>query len=817
MMYYNAESRSLELDIAELCAMAHKSGHLGSRRSKQKAHFAKKLPNGVKKELQKIKNRQESVTVRNTTVYQGISYTVEGIADAVSEQNGLVTVEEIKLTRAHGFLREDAFSYLRCCAFFLCEARHLKRIGLCLRSVDPESGEQHEAVSEASAEELFTFYTTLLDRIAFFAKDEIARREERLPSVEAVAFPYPNPREGQTELAESCYRAIRKGQRLFAEAPTGIGKTMSTLYPAIKALAGGYCDRIFYLTAKASTRREAYSAAGKLFSAGAKLRTVTLHAKDQMCLCEGGCRVGNRSRCTPELCPFARGYYDRVDGALAEILSSGNGYPRATLLNAANKYRVCPYELSLDLSEFCEIIICDYNYVFDPAVLLRRYFDISEGEGGRYVFLVDEAHNLPDRARDIFSMRLSCEPFEAVYATVDADAAPTLEAALGGFLIGMHRLERLCTENRHKSEDGMQNGYYLNRSPLENFTELCRATRGKLEAFLRAEPSHPLVDRLEELSALLRDFLALAEYYDDRFLTYVELVRGKITVQIFCLDPSGVLNTAMGRAVSTILFSATFAPLDYFVDVLGGGSQAVKLSLPSPYDPGRLCVAVATGADTRLEERDKSYKRVATLIAATASARAGNYMVYFPSYDYMEKVLEQFRAKYPRVPHIVQHRGMRPHDQAAFFEFFKEDTGHLRIGFCILGGSFSEGVDLPGDRLIGVIVVGVGTPGISNERNILRDYYENKCERGYDYAYTFPGMNRVLQAAGRVIRREEDKGIVVLIDRRYAEEPYLHLYPSHWKNVTAVGDAASLARCMQKFWQKFEPGGGRDKKICEKE
>ncbi len=816
-MRYNEELGTMELSVRELCELAHRSGHLDASGSPRARLAAMREGGKLHRKLQAAEpNYRAEVFVRNTMTYGGISYTVEGRADGVIEENGELTVEEIKTTRGRGFaagVREDAYSQLRCYAYFLAVSEHLKQVKLRMRVVHAESGEIKDHCSVASTDELYEFYCSLLQRIEPYAREEFLRHEERLPTVKDVRFPYPHAREGQTELAERCFRAIRKGKRLFAQAPTGIGKTMSTLYPAVKALGEGLCDRIFYLTAKASTRREAFSAAGRLFAAGARLRAVTLHAKEQMCLREGGCRQGGASCCNPKDCPFARGYYDRSRDAVFSLLGARHGYTRALILDAAKRYRVCPYELSLDLSEFCEIIICDYNYAFDPSVYLRRYFDSEEGERGQYVFLVDEAHNLPDRARDMYSIRLCAEPFEAAYAKVDPQEDPELEGALGGFVMGLHRLSALCTENRHKSEDGSENGYYLNRAPLQNFGNLVQDVRGKLEQFQRTHTEHPLAEQLRDLIAQLRRYAFLSECYDSRFLTYVELVQGHVSVQIFCLDPAGVLDTAMNRARSVVLFSATLTPLDYFADVLGGGKHAETVALSCPYDSENLCVTVAPGVSTRMEERDRSYRKVATLIAATVSARAGNYMVYFPSYDYMEKVLAQFVDKYPGVPHIVQQRSMKARERDAFLDYFKEDEGKLRVGFCVLGGSFSEGVDLPGSRLIGAIVVGVGIPGLSNERNILRDYYENKCERGYDYAYTFPGMNRVLQAAGRVIRTEEDRGVVVLIDSRYAEEPYLHLYPKHWQGITAAANAGALAHRLTQFWAS---GEAREQKTAKK-
>ncbi|MBE6554666.1 MAG: ATP-dependent DNA helicase [Ruminococcaceae bacterium] len=804
LVKYNADTLAMELSVHELCTMAHKSGHLDARRPHRSAAPVKSRELHRKLQAGEGAFYQADVLLVNTVIYRGVTYTVTGVADGVIEQNGTVTVEEIKISRGAS-AGEDAYSRLRCYAHFLAEARHLARVRLRMRVCDRQGEGVRDSYSEMSAADLRDFYCGLLDRIEPHARFELLRRTELISTVTDISFPYPSPREGQTELAESTFRAIRKGERLFAEAPTGIGKTMSTLYPAVKSVGEGLCDRIFYLTAKASTRREAYAAAGKLFEKGAKLRTVMLYAKEQMCLCEAGCRRGSVSNCDPDACPYARGYYDRVDGAMFELLSRQNGFPRHILLEVARKHRVCPYELSLDLSRYCEIIICDYNYAFDPAVYLRRYFDAEEGERGKYVFLVDEAHNLPDRARSMYSATLSAPRFEELYARLDAIEDREPEEIMGGFLLAFRRLASLCTEQRVKHEDGSESGYYINRAPLRDFIDRADLTRRRLDSFLKSHPLHRYESELGELSSMLRRFCGIGEYYDEHFLTYVELKCGELSVQLFCLDPSGVLNTCSARAVAAVFFSATLTPLDYFAEILGGDRRSRTVTLTSPYDPENLGVTVVTSVSTRMESRAVSYRRIATLIAATVSAKAGNYLVYFPSYDYLESVLERFRERYPRVKCIVQERHMTQVQREAFLDRFKEDEGHLRVGFCVLGGSFSEGVDLPGNRLIGVVVVGVGIPGLSNERNILRDYYENKCERGYDYAYTFPGMNRVLQAAGRVIRREEDRGIVVLIDDRYGEEPYLHLYPSHWQNICVAGDAKSLARRMQLFWQGGAP------------
>lgn len=778
-MRYCRDTCAVEMSAAELCAVAHKSGSLDAR-----------YPYRVLRE-----NEKTGVMLRNTVTYHGITFTVTGYADAVNEENGIwsVTLEKPEKARA----TQDQYSRLRCLGHFLCAARGLREVKLILQNGKEKKS---DAISVATAAQLHAFYESVLARAERAARLEITRREDRIPTAADVAFPYAEAREGQAELAQTTFRTVKKGGRLFAQAPTGIGKTMSVLYPAVRALGEGYCSRIFYLTARAEVRSEAFAAAGKLFAAGAKLRTAVLYAKEQMCLREGGCRREGNSCCNPADCPFARGYFDRADKAVDDLLARQNGFPRTTIMEVASRHRVCPYELSLDLSEQCEILICDYNYVFDPAVYLRRYFG-EEGERGDYVFLIDEAHNLPDRARNMYSQELHGAMFEGLYARMDAVADAELEAVFGGFIAVWRRLAALCTEGRERHEDGTESGYYLNRAPMGTLWREFADFKTRLGTFLRSHPDHPLYEELSAVDAELRRYLALTEYYDERFLTWLMLEHGALTLKIYCLDPAGVLDACMARARASVLFSATLTPLDYFADVLGGGRRAAVLDLPSPFPPENLCVTVASGVSTRFEDRAKSYKKVASLIAATVSAKAGNYMVYFPSYEYLENVLQRFRARYPGVTCVVQQKNMRPAERDAFLAAFQADEGVLRVGFCVLGGGFSEGVDLPGSRLIGAVVVGVGIPGLSNERNILRDYFENKCERGYDYAYTYPGMIRVLQAAGRVIRGETDRGVVVLIDDRWAQEPYLHLFPSHWQGIVAAGDAASLARRLQIFWQ----------------
>ena len=423
------------------------------------------------------------------------------------------------------------------------------------------------------------------------------------------------------------------------------------------------------------------------------------------------------------------------------------------------------------------------------------------GHKMKYAFLIDEAHNLADRARDMYSATVKrseiAELREVIHPVSDE-----LSVSADALIMAIDRLKRLCKGDITKDADGNDMGFYMSQSPLENFNKELDIFRKKCDGWLKRNKDHPISGDVEVLSASIRRYMAVNEYFDKGFLCYVELFGGDITVKTYCLDPSPTMDTLLNRAKGVVLFSATLTPTEYFCDVLGGAKNADRVSLPSPFDPENLCVTVVDGLSARAEDRKKNYGRYATIIAATVSQKHGNYIAYFPSYECLEGVLDVFRRKYPKVEAVAQSRGMGAAEKESFLSAFRDDVGHLRVGFCVLGGAFSEGVDLPGSRLIGSIIFGVGIPALSNERNIIREYFDNTVGSGYEYAYTYPGMNRVLQAVGRVIRREGDRGVAVLVDDRYSEPKYRALFPKHWEGIHCTGNARSLAEIVRRFWEK---------------
>ncbi len=749
-----------------------------------------------------IKYRAQEALV-NTFALDGIYYTVSAEADGVLEVDGELIIDEIRKVRDFDFAmppREIFVARMKCCAYFLACREDMAYVRARMSYVHAESGKIKQFKYEYHTDDLRAWYVTLLKKISRAAKFQKDRVENVLPSAANVAFPYSELREGQEIMIRETYRAIKQGRRLFLNAPTGTGKTMSALYPAVRALGAGMADRIFYLTAKASTRREAYRAAGKLFEAGAKLRTVVLTAKEFMCPMRVSPAGPLMSGCDRKKCELAKGYYERSENAVFELLSRQNGFTPQLISEVAKKYRICPYELSLDLSEYCDIIICDYNYVFDPAVYLRRYFS-EDGERGRYIFLFDEAHNLPDRARDMYSATVRRSEFERAYSKIDPSLRE-LDEAFEAAIIALRTKKRLCKDSLVRTADGEERGFYMSSSLPRELVDELDGFRRKVDRWLKKNAdvfSDPSLDRLLEN---IRRFCTVSEYFDKRFLFYIEISGGDMIFKIYCLDPSDIANTVQKRAVSSVMFSATLTPSEYFVDILGGGKGAKYVSIPSPYDGNRLLVISAGYISTKYEDRAENVRKYANIIAATASAKAGNYIVYFPSYQMLRDVSEAFVKKYPKVSVIIQSPNMSGAEREEFLSRFKEDSGTLRIGFCVLGGSFAEGIDLPGSRLIGTVIFGVGLPGLSNENNIIRDYYDVQNGEGYDYSYTYPGMNNVLQAVGRVIRQAEDRGVAVLVDDRYLTEKYKMLYPEHWTNLDMAEDVHQLAEKIKNFWNK---------------
>ena len=658
------------------------------------------------------------------------------------------------------------------------------------------SGETFEVRETPKGEDLDRFYARLFESVEQDAAHEIERVEKRLPSMAKAVFPYPNVREGQRELISSAYKAIRGGYSLYACAPTGIGKTASVLFPAVRAMGEGFCDKIFYLTPKNTAALAAVDAAERLAKAGADLRVLLLSAKERICPNDQICReIGG------ERCPLSRSAPAREDEAALELLDAGKTTVDLALLRkTGEKYKVCPYELALRYAEYADIVICDYNYLFHPRVALRRFFS----ERGEWCFLCDEAHNLIDRARKLYSLDLPLTFFDAFRPA--AEQNPRLKATLDGTVSALRAiLSPLVADSVETDGEGIKRGFYRRRDIPEGLPDALADLSDVCLAVLEERKLPPdILAGLRDATYDLAEAVAKLGRYSSRFVSFITLHGDALTYRALCLDPSEAIASRLALGRSAVFFSATMTPTAYYRNVLGGRSTDDELDLPSPFDPSQFCVSVLDRIGTRYSEREDTLKAVARAVLTTVKAKPGNYLVFCPSFAYLDRLAEEVGRLAPGLETVKQGRRMDRRERQAFLDRFAEDNRRALLGFTVVGGIYGEGVDLVGRRLIGAIVVGVGLPQPTPENEAIREYYDDVLEAGREYAYVYPGMNRVLQAAGRVIRREDDRGVAVLIDDRFAEPLYRRLMPNHWRGLKYVGDLKSLSHLLGRFW------GGRD-------
>ncbi len=735
---------------------------------------------------------QKEVRLECQAELDGIPIRLCGRADGVIIKDDHLLVDEIKTTTAPlNKLLEQKEVHLGqavCYAYMLLQKLDPPPSAVTLQltyyQLNTEEKEIHRF--EYTPGGIADYFSGIMARYAVWLRFERDWRLLRDASIRETGFPYPAYRKGQREMAVAVYRTIERKKMLYAQAPTGVGKTLSTLFPSIKALGEGLAEKIFYLTAKTVTRTVAMECASLMSAKGLRLKSVTLRAKEKICFCE-------EMHCAPEHCEYAKGHYDRINDALLELLNREDIITPALIEESARARRVCPFEMALDLTLWADLIICDYNHVFDPMASLKRFFGDDEAQG-EYIFLVDEAHNLPDRVRDMYSADIRRTEFSRAQRGLRgrSSAAKRLRKALANIV--------LCFAVLH---EGMEGDCRVDEAPLPGLIASANEFMIAAPDWLAREQANPMQKSILELYFNVMAFAAVAENYDDRYATIVERENSDTVYTLFCVDPSAIAAKRLGLGRACVLFSATLTPLPYYRDILGGTDEDYLISLPSPFAPERLLLLAHRGISTKYRHRERSAVSVAEAVALTIGAAKGNYIVYFPSYAYMKQVYEIFTRLLPDVSTLVQDSAMTEDDRARFLSRFAADNPDTLVGFCVLGGSFSEGIDLKGERLIGAVIVGVGLPEINLRSDLIRDYFDReRGERGgvgFDYAYVFPGMNKVLQAAGRVIRSEEDSGTVLLIDSRFGTPEYRRLYPAHWvSSMRYVGNQSELAELLDR-------------------
>ena len=685
---------------------------------------------------------------------------LEGRCDGIIIEGNDVIVEEIKSTYKPLYEIEEDYNVLhwaqaKLYGYMLCKERDIDNIYVQLSYYNLDTNEVKSFRKSYSVKELYDFLMSMVKLYHQYAELDYNHKKKRNESIKNLQFPFTKYRKGQLELAKSWYSTIKEGNKIFAQAPTGIGKTVSTIFPAIKAVGEGLGERIFYLTAKNVNRKVAEETLEKLRDKGLIYRTVTLVAKDKIC-------INDKVSCNPDDCIYAKGYYDKVKNVIYSILMSEYSISREILCEFGEKYEVCPFELALDLINWSDGVICDYNYIFDPRVYLRRVLDES---GKDNILLIDESHNLVDRGRDMYTARLLKSKFMQLRKEIKGKC-PTLYKALNKINSFFIEEKRIC-----ESED---KGYYYTKDEPKEIYKLLRNLMKEADEFLTQGDKYSFNEDLLELYFDCSKFLTISELYGEEYFTYVELKNDDVELCIYCVNPSEKIKGIVDKVKASIFFSATLEPFHYFIKSLGGSSDDYRIRLSSPFPKENLEVYLYAG-NTRYKQRERTLPSICNEINKFIREVEGNYMVFFPSYEYMYKAYDFLKECISLDRLMIQSGDMDEESKEKFLNEFS--GGRNNIALCVMGGSFSEGVDLPGEKLIGAVIVGVGYPKISLERELIKEYYNSD---GDAFSYIYPGMNKVMQAVGRVIRTEEDKGRILLIDDRYLSRAYSELLPSQW-------------------------------------
>ena len=709
---------------------------------------------------------------------------LEGRADGIITNADGVTVDEIKCMYTDVTRFEEPIfvhkAQAMCYAYIYALQNGLDQISVQLTYCDLDTEEICRFEEAFSFFWLERWFQDMMEAYRKWTDFQFAWRKIRQTSIQTLEFPFPY-REGQYKLVGDVYRTIHRKKILFIQAPTGTGKTISTLFPAIRAVGENLGDKIFYLTAKTITRTVAKDTCDLLKAKGYRGKVIVLTAKEKMCPCE-------EMDCNPSNCLRAKGHYDRVNDAVYDLITTEEDFTRERMLAQAEKYQVCPFEMSLDASLYADIIICDYNYVFDPNVYLKRFF--SEEEKGDYIFLVDEAHNLVERGREMYSAVLVKEEILTVKKLVRGKDRK-LEAAL-------EKCNRQMLEWKRECET------YTIYESIGAFAFSLMRLMYLLDIFLQSRGEMPERKEVTEFYLNLRHFMNMFERVDENYVLYSDFDEtDRFCLHLYCVNPSVNLQECLERGKSTIFFSATLLPVNYYKNLLSSKKDNYAVYADSAFREEQRLLFIGRDVSSLYTRRTLGeFHRIALYIQQVLRAKKGNYLIFFPSYRFMEDVYEQFLAVNEQEADCMMQSGnMNEADREEFIQEFSNPRGKSLAAFCVLGGIFSEGIDLKEDLLIGVLIVGTGLPQICNQREILKEYYQEENGQGFDYAYQYPGMNKVLQAAGRVIRTASDRGIIGLLDERFLRSDYRQLFPREWSQYE-VHTLDSLPEALEAFWKK---------------
>lgn len=811
----------IKISVRNLVEFVLREGDIDNRRGVGSKEEAMQAGSRLHRKLQKRAGAsyRAEVPLSMEIAEEGFVLKLEGRADGIIEEPEGITVDEIKGMYKNILKLKEPYgvhvAQAKCYAYIYAKEKGLTEITVRMTYCNLETEQIKYFHELCPFSELEDWFMQLIGRYMVWARREYDHKKRCLISIEPLEFPY-SYRKGQRDMTASVYTSIKRGENLFVQAPTGIGKTMATIFPAVKAMGQRCGEKIFYLTAKTSLAEVAQNSFDVLRKEGLVFQTIAITAKEKMCVME-------ETECNPVACPYAKGHYDRVNDAIFDIITHEERIDRETLLCYAEKHKVCPFEFSLDVSLFVDGIICDYNYAFDPRVNLKRYF--GDGVRGDYIFLVDEAHNLVDRAGVMYSAALMKEDFIHVKHVLSEDlklmASKKEEAQLSfleteeerteseepkaGELIekqrklmtALNRCNQAMVEYRRRCET------YQVVEDIEDFALKLMGLASAYENYLEVAKEIPGQDAVLQLYFDLLHFNNMYEARDEGTVIYMEqFPNNSFMIKLYCVNPAGHLRGCLERARATIFFSATMLPIHYYKELLGNQETDRAIYIQSPFAAENRRILIGSDVSSRYKRRGKAeYRKFCEYIDAVYHEKAGNYMVFFPSYqmlgDVYEVACEQGLTE--RMDIMCQSAGMTEEERHTFLKCFYAEENV--VAFCILGGIFSEGIDLAKESLIGVFIIGTGLPMVCNEREIMMQYFEKRGGRGFDYAYRYPGMNKVEQAAGRVIRTEEDRGLIFLLDDRFYSRDTIRLFPAEWSDYELT-DRYHAAETAAEFWEK---------------
>lgn len=706
------------------------------------------------------KNYEKEVKMECVFSIDDIDLIIEGRCDGIIIDNNTIIIEEIKSTYKNLLYIEENYNELHWAqgkfyGYMYCVKNNINNIDVRLSYYNLNSNEVKSFQKEYSFEELDKFINGLIKNYVRSLNIKRELIDRRNKSIEETKFPFNSYRIGQRELAVSCYNTIKEKEVLFAQAPTGIGKTISTIFPAIKSMGNKWGNRIIYLTSKNITRVVAEEAYKMLLEKGLKYKVLSLTAKEKVCL-------NDSVKCNEDECEYAKDYFSKINLVIEELIQNEDLLTREVIIKYSEKYKVCPFELSLDLASWCDCIICDYNYAFDPRVRLKRIF---EEENEHNILLVDEAHNLVDRARNMYSGE--------IYKSTVMNVKKLLKGRVPKLYKISNLINKELIEIRRELEENNLRIIYKN-TEYKELIKLMKIFISEADEYLIKGSGTSGYEEILDFYYQCRTFVSLNELYSKNYTTIIEKINKDFKVKIFCINPAENLKKIIKSSYASILFSATLSPMKYYIDLLGGDEQCYRLRLPSPFKKENLETLIAP-VDMRYTKREENIFILCKIIKEFINTNRGNYIVFLPSFEYLKAVSNKFVEVYGEEKVIIQQEQVTEMEKEEFLSNFTDNSEVL--AFAVVGGMFSEGVDLPGNKLIGAIIVGVGFPMISIENDIISEFFK---ENGFDYAYTYPGINKVLQCAGRVIRTETDKGRVLLVDRRYLSNKYKNLLPKDW-------------------------------------